>query len=398
MKGPKSLNPLHLARSSARPSISIEYLLLWILSGSLRLGGVYLGLKWTVVAIAVAVLASPNLLIGYLLLASLYPRKLTSVAGTEVSVLGKPLLFPITLTHNRRSPIWNRFSHSVLFVGVPVGIKCQIGKLLSIDADETISSWFTVDSKRYLHRGDDHLGLREKLDVFLRDQNEDPSQWPYAYLLSVPRFLWWERSVVTWWFLYGDNKELDAVIMEINNSFDEKRNVLFKVHGTEAETSALEDSLDTDNLKTQYLDMRRTVESVTSRPTAVYYKGILVKHIYSSPFEKVGEHIAERFMDPTIPAAWDKMRSMSNTTTMTASGRPKMMARMSCHSPPVDPTQTSWFTIIKLLMWWTLPVTLTTARILYQALRIEFKGLMRMMDKPDIRSGSESRRATGGES
>ncbi|KAK1140888.1 hypothetical protein N8T08_009761 [Aspergillus melleus] len=389
------LNQFHLAGSSVRPSF--DYLLLWALSGCLRLGGVWLCVKWIAALVAIAVVSSPLLLVGYLLLASLYPRRLTSVSDTSVSVVGKPLLFPLTLTHNRLCPIWNRFSHSVLMVGVPVGLKCRIGKLLSIDAEKTLPSWFTFDSKRYLHRGDEHLGLREKLDVFLRDQNEDPSQWPYAYLLSVPRFLWWERSVVTWWFLYSKNKELDAVIMEINNSFDEKRNVLFKVRGTDADTKAL-DSLDIDALKSQYLDMRRTVESLTTSPKSVYYKGIWKKHIYSSPFEKLGGWVGERFMDPTTPAAWHKMRSLSNTTTLsTTTGQPRMMTRLSCRSPPIDPMQASWWTVAKLLYSWTLPVTLTTPRILYQALRIEFMGWMHMLDKPHIQSGSESRRATKGE-
>lgn len=168
MKKSTLLNPLHLARSSARPPI--EYLLLWILSGSLRLGGVALSLKWAAVAIAVTVLSSPILLLGYLMLGSLYPRRLTSVSDSSVSVLGRPLLFPVTLTHNRLAPVVNRFTHRVLMVGVPVGIKCQVGKLLAIDADETLPSWFTFDSKRYLHRGDEHLGLRGKLDAFLREQ------------------------------------------------------------------------------------------------------------------------------------------------------------------------------------------------------------------------------------
>ena len=47
--------------------------------------------------------------------------------------------------------------------------------------------------------------------------------------MSVPRFLWWERNVVSFWYLYSASQELDAMIMEINNSFDEKRNVLFQL-------------------------------------------------------------------------------------------------------------------------------------------------------------------------
>ncbi|KAM0665941.1 hypothetical protein ACQRIU_005285 [Beauveria bassiana] len=87
------------------------------------------------------------------------------------------------------------------------------------------------DPIRYLHRGDDDRGLKYKLNQFLKNRGEDPAQWPYAYLVSVPRFLCWSRSVVSWWYLYAADRRLDAVIMEINNSFDEKRPVLFRGGG-----------------------------------------------------------------------------------------------------------------------------------------------------------------------
>lgn len=241
----------------------------------------------------------------------------------------------------------------------------------------------------------DVVRLRAKLTCI---QNEDPVKWPYAYMLSVPRFLWWERSVVTWWYLYSPSKELDAVIMEINNSFDEKRNVLFRVQRTNTNAgNPAGNHQQHVNLKEEYLDKGGRVCSLNPQRDTYAYKATWKKEIFASPFEKVGETVSSTFMDPVAPASWLANRSLSNTTTLDPSGSPRMIARVRCKIPPIDPNHASSFQIFRLLLTWTVNITLTTPRILFIAIRLHIMDLMRMMDRPDIRPGSEPRRATNGE-
>ncbi|KAJ5704117.1 hypothetical protein N7493_011255 [Penicillium malachiteum] len=337
------------------------------------------------------------------------PRTLVSLSDEKQDVIGKPLLFPVTFSHTRFIPVKDQFSNRFLCVGVPVGLRCRIGNLLAIDDSSLdvspapgstgwswrrtfshLSCWWTLDSARHLHRGDHGVDLRQKLDNYLLALNEDPAQWPHAYLMGIPQFMGWSRSVVSWWHLYNEAKDLDAVILEINNSYWEKRNIFLRVNPTSdapiKEIAALTEG--------NYLDSRGLVRSLDSAPRANYYKGIWSKYIFASPFEKVDGLVSNRMMDPLQPGAWKTNTSFSNMTTMEDSGEVRMATRLTCDGPPIDPTQMSCFDIIKFVWHWTVPGIMTTAFIVVKALKIRFSGAMPMNKKPPVRTGSVGRPIT----
>ncbi|PTU22057.1 hypothetical protein P175DRAFT_0435761 [Aspergillus ochraceoroseus IBT 24754] len=358
--------------------------------------GVGLGLFFTLVALATSLIRA--------LLAS---RQLVSLSDKGQTVLGKPLVFRMKFSHTRRRPVKDRFDNRFLVVGIPVGLRCRFGNLLAIDDDSLdvssppgrgtdfswnrivshFSCWFSFDSARFLHRGDHGVDLREKLDNFLRSQNEDPAQWPYAYVLSVPQFLGWVRNVVVWWYLYNENRELDAVILEINNSYWEKRNVLVRVDRVSDKPTLPAEAPEA----LQYLDDRQLVQSLPSAPRATFYKGVWHKYIFASPFEKVDGVVSNRFIDPLQPSAWKANAPFSNMVTMEESGEVRMTTRLTCAGPPIDPTQMSAWDVARLVFWWTLPGVLTTPEIVFKALKIRFSGAMKMNSKPPVRSGSVGR-------
>jgi hypothetical protein len=109
--------------------------------------------------------------------------------GQEKCLLGRPLLFPTQLTHTRMFPEKYHYSIDYFLVGIPVGLRCRIGALMSIDSDgsgprhlapasfrSSIISllqkfiWFGIDTNQYLHRGDGHLSLNQKLEHFLKER------------------------------------------------------------------------------------------------------------------------------------------------------------------------------------------------------------------------------------
>jgi hypothetical protein len=96
---------------------------------------------------------------------------------------GKVLFFPCRTTHARMIPNKHSFSHSYLVVGIPVGWEGTAGGLVSVggkaDRSNGILSWlllgpekawYDTDAADYLERGNGHLGLRGKLDEFLKTQ------------------------------------------------------------------------------------------------------------------------------------------------------------------------------------------------------------------------------------
>ncbi|KAJ5902025.1 hypothetical protein N7495_002553 [Penicillium taxi] len=335
-------------------------------------------------------------------------RQLTSLSDESQEVLGKPLLFPVNFNHRRFTPTKDRFRNRYLAVGVPVGLRCRIGNLLAIDDSSLdvslppgdfemkwnrilshLSCWFSVDSTRFLHRGDHGLSLREKLDQYLLSQNEDPSQWPYAYLLGIPQFLGWSRSVVSWWYLYDKNRELDAVILEINNSYYEKRNILLRVSRVSEKPHSLP-----DETSEEYLDELKLVRSLPSAPRSTFYQAQWHKYIFASPFEKVDGVVSNRMMDPLQPSSWKPNTSFSNMTTMEESGEVRMATRLTCDGPPVDPTKMNTFEAARLLFFWTIPGMITTLVIIFKALKIRLMGTMKMHTKPPVRNGSVGRPIT----
>ena len=96
---------------------------------------------------------------------------------------GKVLLLPCRTFHSRLLPKRHSFSYSYLAVGIPVGFDGNAGGMVSVgsrgeagpfswpsSASRVPNSWFTVDAGDYLERGKSELGLRGKLDEYLRLQ------------------------------------------------------------------------------------------------------------------------------------------------------------------------------------------------------------------------------------
>ncbi|PWY94639.1 hypothetical protein BO94DRAFT_421375, partial [Aspergillus sclerotioniger CBS 115572] len=202
--------------------------------------------------------------------------------------------------------------------------------------------------------------------------------------------LGWSRSVVSWWYLYTEERELDAMILEINNSYDEKRNIFLKVSRVSEQPLKTSGSSQT----VDYLENTYKVRTLPSLPQSTFYKGTWTKTIFASVFEKVDGLVTNRFMDPLQPTSWKPNASFSNMTTIAESGEVKMATRMTCCGSPIDPTQMSSFQLFKFLLQWTVPGMLTTAHIIFQALRIHYSGLMKMNVKTPVRTGSVARHAT----
>lgn len=196
----------------------------------------------------------------------------------------------------------------------------------------------------------------------------------------------WSRSVVSWWYLYNEDRELDALILEINNSYWEKRNILLRIKPASDKLWQPESSA-----KAEFLDRQQSVRSLPTTTKANFYGGEWRKYIFASPFEKVDGLVSQRMMDPLNPSAWTSDATFSNMTTLEESGEVRMATRLTCDGCPVDPTVMSCLDVAKFVLQWTLPGIMTTPEIIFKALKIRFLGRMKMNSKPPVRSGSVGR-------
>lgn len=89
---------------------------------------------------------------------------------------GKVLLFPGKTTHSRLFPKRHSFDYSYLVVGIPVGWEGVSGGMVSSSSSKpswwslSRRGWYHIDPEDYLTRGNRKLGLRGKLDAYLRSQ------------------------------------------------------------------------------------------------------------------------------------------------------------------------------------------------------------------------------------
>ncbi|CAI7668200.1 unnamed protein product [Penicillium discolor] len=329
----------------------------------------------------------------------------------EKTLLGRPQLYPARLTHARFFPEKYHYWINYFLVGVPVGLRGRVGSVVSIESDQhipvtnpvyalvkrifRIPLWFRIDTSWYLHRGDGHLTLAAKLEHFLKERGENPNQYPYAYLISIPQFLWWTKSPISYWYLYSPLKELSGIIMEINNSYGEKKNAfcrLTKEDSSSYEKAATCEVFSTALGKGPHGD--QLIRFTSSAPTAKYYKGSWEKDIFASPFEKVEGGFALRFMDPLHPEPEKGGPLHSNMTLISIDGKPKISSRLFSVAPPIDPLSLSSWELASFLLSWSFVVPVSIGRIVVEALRIRFRGNLPYLNKPDVKKGNIPRNAS----
>ncbi|KAB8212554.1 hypothetical protein BDV34DRAFT_208275 [Aspergillus parasiticus] len=342
------------------------------------------------------VAAIGSLLCSLMIAAFLWRRLVLLNSDIKRDFIGKPLLFPARLTHTRRFPETERYNYwyDYFLIGIPVGLRGRVGNLLSIDnipQRERLweKCWFTIDPTYYLDRGSGDRSLEEKLHVFLKSVGEDLKEFPYAYLISVPRFLWFQKSAISYWYLYSSNRELTAMIMEINNSFFEKRNFFFRVTGDGL-------AVDSDNnwstttmaLAKGYND-KVSLRFSSSISTSKQYKGSWEKDIFGSPFEKVGGLMVSKSIDPVVGPSLQ-----SNLSSNTPDGQVKVTSRLSSWGEPVDPLKAPGWIIARFIARWTHVGALSAPRIVKEALRIRLRGRLTYLKRPEVRPGSIARKET----
>ncbi|KAK8007309.1 hypothetical protein PG989_001299 [Apiospora arundinis] len=168
--------------------------------------------------------------------------------------------------------------------------------------------------------------------------------------------------------------------MEINNSFDEKRNILFRVRSCRPEPEH---------------EKAHSDESGQAHANTALYTGSWTKEVYASPFERVDGTIVEKLVDPLQDAHLVSGETMMTTSAFSDEGKLKFVTRLSFDGNPIDPAQATFTQLVRIILRWTMPGTLTTPRIIFQAMRLHhYLGTMKMKDKPVIRPGSVPRHAT----
>lgn len=220
-------------------------------------------------------------------------------------------------------------------------------------------------------------------------QGENPEEFPYAYLLSVPRFLWFQKSAINYWYLYNSERELTAIIMEINNSFYEKRNFFFRVTGDGLAVEEPEKKPQEITAISKGKGEHVSIQFRPSAPKRKHYNGSWEKLIFGSPFEPVKGYMTSKSVDVLAGPALH-----SNLTSNTDEGQMKITSRLSSWGVPIDPLSASGYAVARFVARWTHVGAMSAPRIVKEALRIRIRGSLKYRQRPEMRPGGHARKAT----
>ncbi|KAJ5701170.1 hypothetical protein N7488_008718 [Penicillium malachiteum] len=362
----------------------------------------------TTVVIVVGAIATFGL--AWLLQAAFFQRKLLldeglSTLENDKEFIGKPLLFPTKLSHSRMFPERYNYTYDYFLVGIPVSLRGRVGSVLSIDTAQpapgdpnrstrSTKCWFKIDQRHYLEPGNSTLGLKGKLHRHLESRGEDPQQWPYAYMISIPKFLWFTRNAVSWWLLYNSSRELNAMVMEVNNSFGERKAAFFRLDAGSSGTNAEQTAGIVDSVPFHTSGGLQHAKFSASASQFKMYKGNWDKDFFLSPFEKVEGYFTTTCSDPCNPFSGTKGPLHSNTTLYAPDGRPKIISRLYSWGEPLDPLRATPWQLMRFICRWGYIGALSKQRIIYEALRVRFRGNLNYLRKPEVKSPNIPREET----
>lgn len=273
----------------------------------------------------------------------------------------KPAVIPGRTNHTRFSPQKHSFSYSYLLVGVPVGWSGRAG-VLSIDSGKL--GLLSVKSRDYLGRDGTDKSFRERLNEYLRSQGQDPSIFPYAYLVTAPRVLGYSFNPVSFWYLFSSDRRLCAMILEVNNTFDERR-LYFLEPSDEAKTSG------SMNFTTSW-----------------------AKDFHVSPFNDRDGSYSLLARDNGLGVS-DMITSISNTITLQSPDKqPKLVARLFSTQSPLDADKIGLMDLLRLVKDYGWVGFVTFPRIVREARKLYFRRSLEVFFRPEVAQGSIGRTPT----
>ncbi|KAI1085233.1 hypothetical protein F5B20DRAFT_521464 [Whalleya microplaca] len=307
-----------------------------------------------------------------------------TVKTTEWNGPGRPLLFPCQTTHTRLFPKKHSFDYSYLLVGVPVGWTGVAGGMVSSEVrDPTEKGWFVVDPADYLERGSGHLGLRGKLDAYLDSQGVDGSRYPYAYLLTAAKFCGYHFNPVSFWCLYDADKQFAATILEVNNTFDERR--MYYLTPNDNASASIEAS-ENDGTST-------TTGHKSNGHTPKPLRQTWPKDFHVSPFNSRKGAYSLVAHDPLLPNMEGKGLVNTTINLISSKDHAKLVARIFSEGDAIDPTEMTMFQKFRFIASWWWVGFVTFPRIVKEAAILFFKRKLHVWYRPEPLKSNIGRRA-----
>jgi DUF1365 family protein len=298
----------------------------------------------------------------------------------------KAAIFPCRTKHARIFPKRHAFDYSYLQYGfpiIPAGTTPEGTDVGSEKDRKTGSWWLHIKADDYLSRGNGALGFYGKLQMFMREQRVADSEWSYAYLVTAPRFLGYSFNPVSFWYIYDREHQLKKMILEVNNTFGERRIYLLDGSNSSAPPTP---GTPTENIEPDFSNGPK------SRFTHMW-----MKDFHVSPFNSRKGSYTLKALNP-FPYTTFEAPAIDNTITlMSSKDQAKVVARLHSTGEPLDPDNMGVSGTVRFILSWWWVGFVTFPRILKEAMKLFFKRGLHVWFRPEVLAPSLGRLPTSSE-
>ncbi|KIW02688.1 uncharacterized protein PV09_06125 [Verruconis gallopava] len=296
-----------------------------------------------------------------------------------------PLIIPSWTSHTRFFPQKHSFGYSILQVALPVGSEGRFGQLLSVGNVQK-KGWYHVQASDYLHRTSDDQTLYGKLKAYLQSHDVEDSEWDHAYLITAPRFMGYSFNPVSFWYIYTADNVLTMMILEVNNTFGERR--MYLLHAKDSGEQN-EDS-DVNNLTTSTDDSFHHPPCLSKSDGK--FRNSWAKDFHVSPFSSRKGCYMLTANDPFHREKEGESIDLNNTITLKSSkDHVKLVARIVSVGHSINPLTSTWYETIRFVMSWFLVGFLTFPRILKEAAVLFWAKGLHVWYRPEVLPSSIGR-------
>jgi hypothetical protein len=201
----------------------------------------------------------------------------------------------------------------------------------------------------------------------------------YAYLVTAPRFFGYSFNPVSFWYIYDENHELKKMILEVNNTFGERR--LYVLHGSSPIKSPTISSSELAVLEKSEFAKKTFVDNWQ-------------KDFHVSPFSSRKGGYSLKALNPFN----SQSAKIDNTIALTSSKEhAKIVARVYSTGPSLDPANLGLLGTLRFVGGWFWVGLLTSPRILGEAYKLYFKRTLHIWIRPEVLPSSIGRAPTSTE-
>jgi DUF1365 family protein len=329
---------------------------------SFKYDAVGISVKWGALIIGILVVMM-SCLLSLTLLSLRQQRQSQKVADWTPIKCDKPIILRCRTFHTRMFPKKHSFEYPYLLVAVPVTSKDETTSKIFKVGSSSFWSLFTLNPTDYLGRKSKRSTLKGRLSEYLATEGIAPSEWSYAYLVTAPRFLGYSFNPVSFWYIYNSSDELSLLILEVNNTFGERR-----------------------------LYLRRNDNNDISSKSKAQPKW--EKDFHVSPFNSRKGEYSFTFANPFQGTSYHYPGINNRIVLWSSKGHCKLVARLFTESSPLAPEDMSFEDVAQFITQWSWLGFFTYARIVKEAFTLFFRRHLHVWLRPEVYSSSIGRAAT----